>query len=93
MRFALPMPAKSLHPVVRVLMALVGAAAFALLIVFGALALLVLLSVGVVALMVGRWKQTRAPSANDQASAKPRPDPNVLEGEFVVRDKHPHAQR
>lgn len=93
MQFALPMPPKSLHPVVRALLALVGAAVFALLIVFGFLALLVLLSVGAVALLVGRWKQARSPMPNQNASARPHADPNILEGEFVVIEKETQAQR
>lgn len=79
MRFHLPSPRRSRHPLVRALSLLVGVAMLAVLLLFGLAVAGVLLIGGAVVLALRQWKRTRAPQAG------PRTQPaDVLEGEFVV---------
>ena len=75
---------RSMHPLLRAVLALVGVALFALLMIFGAVALLVLLGVGAVTLFVNRLRHARTTAKGDTPSTR---DPRVLEGDYVVVDK------
>lgn len=86
MRFAAYMPRQSMHPVLRVLLILAGAAVLATLIIFGAMALLALFAVGGITLAVQRWRAAHG-KAPATAHTRKAPDPRVLEGEYVVVDR------
>lgn len=82
MRFVALFPRLPTHPVLRVLMALAGAALMALVVILGAFVLLALLAAGIVALLLRRWRGPRA------ARRTPAPDAaghatRVIEGEYV----------
>lgn len=89
MRFHLPSPRRSRHPLVRALSLLIGVAVLAVLLVFGLVVAGVLLLGGVLLLAWRLWKQARAPMAVTARPNKPAPD--VLEGEFVVIRQGPVA--
>lgn len=80
MRFTLPSPRRSRHPLVRALSLLIGVALVGVLLVFGLVVAGVLLVGGGLLLAVRQW--TRKGSA-PRAAADAR-QPEVLEGEFVV---------
>ena len=82
MRFHLPSPRRSRHPLVRVLSLLLGIAVVGVLLVFGLAVAGVLLIGGAILLAWRQWKQVRVPRASANAPGKPAPA--VLEGEFVV---------
>lgn len=86
MRFAAYIPRQSMHPVLRVLLILAGAAVLATLIIFGAMALLALFAVGGITLAIQRWRAAhgKAPSSTDANRAQ---DTRVLEGEYVVVER------
>lgn len=95
MNFSAYQPNRSLHPAMRVLLAVAGAAAAALLVVFGALVLLALFAVGGVALLVHRWRHRaramRQPGAHAQHASTGHA--RVLEGDFVVVDRSTPPER
>lgn len=85
MRFTLPSPRRSRHPLVRALSLLVGVALVGVLLVFGLVVAGVLLVGGGLLLAVRHW--TRKGSAARGSAARPvagARSPEVLEGEFVV---------
>ena len=82
MRFHLPSPRRSRHPLVRALSLLIGVAVLGVLLVFGLAVAGVLLIGGAILLAWRQWKQMRAPLTRTAPSSKPAAD--VLEGEFVV---------
>ncbi|HET8899349.1 MAG TPA: hypothetical protein VFN09_11320 [Rhodanobacteraceae bacterium] len=82
---------RSLHPLLRALLTVIGVSLLALLVFFGFVALLVMAGVGLVALLIQRWRQPQT-AARATTSARPA-DPRVLEGDFVVVDsarQRPH---
>lgn len=89
MRFTLPSPRRSRHPLVRALSLLIGVALVGVLLVFGLVVAGVLLVGGGVWLALRHW--TRKSNASVAAGAR---QPEVLEGEFVVlHQTHHHAAR
>jgi hypothetical protein len=78
---------RRVHPLARLLFAVIGAAMLGLLLIFGAVALVVLLGVGLVALAVNHWRHPHT-----APTAPPPRDPRVLEGDYVVLDT-PSQQR
>jgi hypothetical protein len=89
MRFHLPSPRRSRHPLVRALSLLLGVAMLGVLLVFGLAVAGVLLLGGGLLLAWRQWKRVRAPIAPAAKPAKPAAD--VLEGEFVVIRQGPVA--
>jgi len=88
MRFVLPSPRRSRHPLVRALSLLVGLALVGVLLVFGLVVAGVLLVGGGLLLAIRQW--TRGRGAQRTATSTHRPE--VLEGEFVVlRQTRPAA--
>ena len=88
MRFHLPSPRRSRHPLVRALSLLLGIAMLGVLLVFGLAVAGVLLLGGSLLLAWRLWKQARAPIA---PAARPDKPAEVLEGEFVVVRQGPVA--
>ena len=80
MRFTLPSPRRSRHPLVRALSLLVGVALVGVLLVFGLVVAGVLLVGGGVLVAVRHWTR-KGSAARPVAGAR---QPEVLEGEFVV---------
>ncbi|MFC4765300.1 hypothetical protein [Dyella koreensis] len=80
MRFVLPSPRRSRHPLVRALSLLVGVAVIGVLLVFGLVVVSVLLVGGGLLLALRQW--TRGRDAKRTAAGVHKPE--VLEGEFVV---------
>ena len=91
MRFTLPSPRRSRHPLVRALSLLVGVALVGVLLVFGLVVAGVLLVGGGVWLALRHWT---GKSTAPRAAAGNARQPEVLEGEFVVlHQSHHHAAR
>jgi len=89
MRFSLPLPRRSRHPLVRALSLLVGLAVVGVLMVFGLVVASVLLVGGAVVFALRQWSRKRgAVSPVGQAHT-----PEVIEGEFVVLRQTHHAAR
>ncbi len=86
MRFAAYLPRQSMHPVLRVLLMLVGAAVLATLLIFGAVAFVAMFALGGITLAVQRWRTGHDSASGTAETAQPR-DARVLEGEFVVVDR------
>lgn len=86
MRFRLPPPRRSRHPLVRALSLLLGVAMLGVLLVFGLALAGVLLLGGGLWLAWRQWKRARLPLARPN-----KPAPDVLEGEFVVIRQGPVA--
>lgn len=80
MRFVLPSPRRSRHPLVRALSLLVGVALVGVLLVFGLVVASVLLVGGGLFLALRQWTRGRGVQRTAAAAHKPE----VLEGEFVV---------
>ncbi|WP_266170700.1 hypothetical protein [Dyella subtropica] len=80
MRFVLPSPRRSRHPLVRALSLLIGVALLGVLLVFGLVVAGVLLVGGGLFLALRQWTRGRA----TQRTAAGTHKPEVLEGEFVV---------
>lgn len=80
MRFVLPSPRRSRHPLVRALSLLVGVALVGVLLVFGLVVAGVLLVGGSLLWALRQWTRGRAAQRSVSGSHKPE----VLEGEFVV---------
>lgn len=90
MRFSMPMPRRSRHPLVRALSLLVGLAVLGFLMVFGLVVAGVLLVGGALVFAVRQWSRKRAA----MSSASPRGHvPQVIEGDFVVLRESRHAVR
>ena len=87
MRFSMPMPRRSRHPLVRALSLIVGLALVGVLMVFGLVVAGVLLIGGSLVFALRHWSRSRA-----TASVAGRPhQPEIIEGEFVVLDQRRHA--
>jgi hypothetical protein len=93
MRFTLPSPRRSRHPLVRALSLLIGVALVGVLLVFGLVVAGVLLVGGGVWLALRHWtRKSNASGAAPRAAGARQPE--VLEGEFVVlHQTHHHAAR
>ncbi|MBT2115700.1 hypothetical protein KK141_08220 [Dyella sp. LX-66] len=93
MRFTLPSPRRSRHPLVRALSLLVGVALVGVLLVFGLVVAGVLLVGGGLWLALRHWtRKSNASAAAPRAAGAHQPE--VLEGEFVVlHQSHHHAAR
>lgn len=89
MRFSLPLPRRSRHPLVRALSLLVGLAVVGVLMVFGLVVAGVLLVGGALVFALRHWSRKR-PAAPMGARAH---KPEVIEGEFVVLRQTRHAAR
>lgn len=92
MRFTLPSPRRSRHPLVRALSLLVGVALVALLLVFGLVVAGVLLVGGGLLLALRHWTRKSNASGRAPRGANVH-QPEVLEGEFVVLHETHHAAR
>ncbi|ULU26865.1 hypothetical protein [Dyella terrae] len=90
MRFSLPMPRRSRHPLVRALSLLVGLAVVGVLMVFGLVVAGVLLVGGAVVFALRQWSRKRG--AVSPAGGRAH-QPEVIEGEFVVLQQTRHAAR
>lgn len=90
MRFSLPMPRRSRHPLVRALSLLVGLAVVGVLMVFGLVVAGVLLVGGAVVFALRQWSRKRGAVSPVGARAH---QPEVIEGEFVVLQQTRHAAR
>ena len=86
MRFSLPMPRRSRHPLVRALSLLVGLAVVGVLLVFGLVVAGVLLVGGAVVFALRQWSRKRGAVSPARAHK-----PEVIEGEFVVLHQTRHA--
>lgn len=76
---------RPMHPLLRALLLVAGAAIVTLIVIFGFFALLALAGVGAVAALVARWRSRHHPQPMPAAaSAQAQRDPRVLEGEYVV---------
>jgi|AraplaMF_Col_mMF_1032025.scaffolds.fasta_scaffold18090_2 hypothetical protein len=92
MRFTLPSPRRSRHPLVRALSLLVGVALVGVLLVFGLVVAGVLLVGGGVWLALRHWTRKSNASAGAARAGVDARQPEVLEGEFVVlHQTHHHA--
>lgn len=90
MRFSLPMPRRSRHPLIRALSLVIGLAVVGMLMVFGLVVASVLLVGGGLVFAVRQWSRKRA----TMSSSGHRPhQPEVIEGEFVVLQQTRHAAR
>ncbi|WP_201314166.1 hypothetical protein [Dyella sp. EPa41] len=90
MRFSLPMPRRSRHPLVRALSLIIGLALVGVLMVFGLVVAGVLLVGGALVFALRQWSRTRAAVS---PSARRAHKPEVIEGEFVVLNQTRHAAR
>ena len=88
MRFSLPMPRRSRHPLIRALSLLVGLAVIGVLMVFGLVVATVLLVGGGLVFALRQWSRKRATAAPAGRRAH---QPEVIEGEFVVLHQTRHA--
>ncbi|MDE1958195.1 MAG: hypothetical protein KGI40_03810 [Xanthomonadaceae bacterium] len=86
MRIELPPFRRSPHPLLRMLGALLGAAALIALLAFGAFALLLALLVVSVVFVARQVMRPRVAARHDEPGAPPAPapPPGVIEGEFVI---------
>ena len=91
MRFSLPMPRRSRHPLVRALSLIVGLAMVGVLMVFGLVVAGVLLVGGALVFSLRHWTRKRATVS--AAGAGRQHQPEVIEGEFVVLRHTRHAAR
>ena len=91
MRFSAVLPNRSMHPLLRALLLVAGAAVLTFVIIFGAVAFLALAAFGAIALAVQRWRMRNAtPTASaSQAHAQPS---RVLEGEYVVVERRSNSR-
>ncbi|WP_109123765.1 hypothetical protein [Dyella sp. C11] len=90
MRFSLPLPRRSRHPLVRALSLLVGLAVVGVLMVFGLVVASVLLVGGAVVFALRQWSRKRG--AMSPAGRRAHV-PEVIDGEFVVLHQTRHAAR
>jgi Flp pilus assembly protein TadB len=88
MRFSLPMPRRSRHPLVRALSLLLGLAVVGVLMVFGLVVAGVLLVGGALVFALRQWSRKRGAMSPGSAHK-----PEVIEGEFVVLHQTRHAAR
>ncbi len=89
MRFSLPLPRRSRHPLVRALSLVIGLAVVGVLMVFGLVVAGVLLVGGALVFALRHWSRKR-PAASMGGRAH---TPDVIEGEFVVLRQTRHAAR
>jgi Flp pilus assembly protein TadB len=87
MRFSMPMPRRSRHPLVRALSLLVGLAVVGVLMVFGLVVASVLLVGGALVFALRQWSRKRA----SMSPARRAHVPEVIEGDFVVLRQTRHA--
>jgi len=85
MRFSLPLPRRSRHPLVRAFSLLVGLAVVGVLMVFGLVVASVLLVGGALVFGLRQWSRKR-----DGTPGRPH-RPEVIEGEFVVLRQTRHV--
>ena len=90
MRFSLPMPRRSRHPLIRALPLVIGLALVGVLMVFGLVVASVLLVGGGLVFAVRQWSRKRAGMS---AAGRRAHQPEVIEGEFVVLHQSRHAAR
>jgi Flp pilus assembly protein TadB len=90
MRFSLPMPRRSRHPLVRALSLLVGLAVVGVLMVFGLVVASVLLVGGALVFALRHWSRKQSAAS---AAGRRQHKPEVIEGEFVVLHQTRHAAR
>lgn len=90
MRFSLPMPRRSRHPLIRALSLLVGLAVVGVLMVFGLVVASVLLVGGAVVFALRQWSRKRGAVS---PAARRTHTPEVIEGEYVVLHQSHHAAR
>jgi len=90
MRFSLPMPRRSRHPLIRALSLVVGLAVIGVLMVFGLVVASVLLVGGGLVFALRQWSRARAAAS---PAARRQHKPEVIEGEFVVLHQTRHAAR
>jgi hypothetical protein len=90
MRFSLPLPRRSRHPLARALSLLVGLAVVGVLMVFGLVVAGVLLVGGALVFALRHWSRKRPATAPMGARGH---KPEVIEGEFVVLRQTRHAAR
>lgn len=90
MRFSLPFPRRSRHPLVRALSLLVGLAVVGVLMVFGLVVAGVLLVGGALVFGLRQWSRKRGAVS---PAAQRAHQPEVIEGEFVVLQRTRHAAR
>lgn len=90
MRFSLPMPRRSRHPLIRALSLVIGLALVGVLMVFGLVVASVLLVGGGLVFAVRQWSRKRAGMSSAGRHAH---QPEVIEGEFVVLHQSRHAAR
>ncbi len=90
MRFSLPMPRRSRHPLIRALSLVIGLAIVGVLMVFGLVVAGVLLVGGGLVFALRHWSRSRsaAPMAGRRAHK-----PEVIEGDYVVLHQSRHAAR
>ncbi|PXV59664.1 hypothetical protein SAMN04487785_101376 [Dyella jiangningensis] len=88
MRFSLPMPRRSRHPLVRALSLLIGLAVVGVLMVFGLVVAGVLLVGGALVFALRQWSRKRGVVSPAGAHSH---KPEVIEGEFVVLRQTRHA--
>jgi hypothetical protein len=88
MRFSLPLPRRSRHPLVRALSLIVGLAVVGVLMVFGLVVAGVLLVGGAMVFALRHWSRKRATAS---PAGRPAHQPEVIEGEFVVLRQTRHA--
>ncbi|MBV8158843.1 MAG: hypothetical protein JO278_14350 [Dyella sp.] len=88
MRFSLPLPRRSRHPLVRALSLIVGLAVVGVLMVFGLVVAGVLLVGGAMVFALRQWTRKRAAAS---PAGRPAHKPEVIEGEFVVLHQTRHA--
>lgn len=90
MRFSLPLPRRSRHPLVRALSLVLGLAVVGVLMVFGLVVASVLLIGGAVVFALRQWSRKRGAMSPQGRHAH---KPEVIEGEFVVLHQTRHAAR
>lgn len=90
MRFSMPMPRRSRHPLVRALSLIVGLAVVGILMVFGLVVASVLLVGGALVFALRQWSRKRAAMS---PTGRRGHVPEVIEGDFVVLRESRHAVR
>lgn len=90
MRFSMPMPRRSRHPLVRALSLLIGLAVVGVLMVFGLVVAGVLLVGGGLVFALRQWSRKRGAVSPVGRRAH---QPEVIEGEYVVLRQTHHVAR
>ncbi|HET6552136.1 MAG TPA: hypothetical protein VFG49_01245 [Dyella sp.] len=89
MRFSLPLPRRSRHPLIRALSLVIGLVVVGVLMVFGLMVAGVLLVGGGLVFALRQWSRSRTA----RPAARTTHKPEVIEGEFVVLHQTRHAAR